>query len=129
MSNEQTRQLARSSAGKGLRSCVNYENQIVVRNIKMHGCERALASQGGTHVGDFNVGGQRRLSPIPRGGMDPAPLDADARDGDASTDTGLFSVNPDVVNSFPEIEPHLHEAAQNLSGAFVRLVEGEAKRK
>lgn len=61
------------------------------------------------------------------GGPVAADGDDNASETGASTDTGLFSVNPDVVNSFPEVETHLHAAAAGLSAAFVDLVKGECR--
>jgi hypothetical protein len=57
----------------------------------------------------------------------PSGSDGNASETGASTDTALFSVNPDVVNGFPDVETPLREAAVGLSDAFVALAAGEIK--
>ena len=52
---------------------------------------------------------------------------SDASDAGASTDTGLFSVNPEVTNAFPEAEAYLCDAALGLAQAFVANAVNEAK--
>jgi hypothetical protein len=53
--------------------------------------------------------------------------DGNASETGASTDTALFSVNPDVVNGFPDVETPLRDAAVGLSDAYVALATGEIK--